>query len=189
VNAPGIPPTDSDDDIQLMTRVAEGSMEAFGLLVRRHQQPLLNFFCRMGARMDAEDMVQETFLRLFNYRRRYRPSAKFTTFLYTVARHVWLDALRKAKRKEELTEKVRVETEWTSDSGMRRLEMRMDVQSLLERLPEKLRSVVVLVVYRGFRYEEAATVLDVPLGTVKSRVFLALQRLREMFDANRENDK
>ena len=86
-------------DPDLMKRSAAGRQEAFETVVRRHQKPLLNFFRRMGASYsEAEDMVQETFLRLFDYRFRYRPLAKFTTFLYRLASHVRVDGLRKLQR-------------------------------------------------------------------------------------------
>jgi RNA polymerase sigma-70 factor (ECF subfamily) len=75
-------------DRDLMGMVKLGQREAFEILVCRYQRALLNFFSRMGANIgDAEDMVQETFLRVFKYRFKYRPLAKFTTFLYTLARH------------------------------------------------------------------------------------------------------
>ena len=82
------------DDFALMARVGEGCEGAFRQLVERHQRPLLNFFARMGASTTSEDLAQETFIRLWNYRTKYKPAAKFTTFLYTLARHVWLDVVR-----------------------------------------------------------------------------------------------
>lgn len=173
-------------DADLMELVRAGRKEAFECLVRRHQQPLLNFFCRMGAYTDAEDLVQETFVRLFGYRDRYRPSAKFTTFLYTIARHAWLDLLRKSKKREALQERMRIEADPAHDGGMGRARLSMDTQAALRRLPEKLRSVVVLSFYQGLRYEEIAGVLNIPAGTVKSRMFIALDRLKEMLDDEKE---
>lgn len=172
------------DDAQLMVLVGRGDTDAFETLVRRHQQALLNFFCRMGVDSDAEDLVQETFVKVFNYRNRYRPSAKFTTFLYTVARNVHVDAFRKSARKQELMEeeKAEAETAQSHDGGISRLRLRMDLRELLNGLPERLRDVVVLGVQQGLKYEEIASIMDVPLGTVKSRMFTALERLREMFD-------
>ncbi len=179
----GIPLHDVDD-AELMRLAGIGRLDAFEALVRRHQQPLLNFFVRMGAHRDAEDRVQETLVRVFNYRSRYKPSAKFTTFLYTLARHVWIDALRKVKRAEAFTERFRAETPGSHDGGMGNAQLRMDLQAALERLPEKLRSVVVLAVYQGLGYEEVAGILAVPVGTVKSRMFLAVGQLREVFGEN-----
>jgi RNA polymerase sigma-70 factor (ECF subfamily) len=175
-------PLEDLDDTDLMRMVREGRREAFECLVRRHQQPLLNFFHRMGVPMHAEDMTQETLVRVFNYRDRYKPSAKFTTFLYTVARHVFLDERRKAKRMSLFAERTRNEAQASRDGGLREMSARLDVQAALERLPEKLRAVVVLNAQQGLKYDEIAGVLDIPVGTVKSRMFFALRQLREMFD-------
>ncbi len=78
-----------DPDAELMLQVARGSDEAFVALIRKYQQSLQNFFARMDAYIygDWEDLVQETFVRLYRYRERYRPKASFKTFLYVLARH------------------------------------------------------------------------------------------------------
>ncbi len=170
------------DDIALMARVRKGDEGAFAQLIARHELPLVNFFRRLGAYQEAEDLAQVTFLRLFRYRTRYRPSAKFTTFLYTLARHAWADHLRQVARRERIVERGRIE--WpTSDgatSGMARA--RLDAQAALAALPEKLRMVVVMSLYQGLDYAEIAKALGIPVGTVKSRMFLALRRLRSWFD-------
>lgn len=176
---------DEPDDFELMRRLGAGDPEAMACLMRRYQGPLLNFFRRMGACTDAEDAVQETFIRVYNYRDRYRPTAKFTTFLYTVARHVRHDLLRKVMRREALVERITAEPEGEPAPGPSGLALRLDVHAALARLPEKLRSVVVLGVYQGLRQDEIAAVLGIPLGTVKSRMFTALERLKETFDENR----
>ena len=86
-------------DIELMTRTARGDRDAFAVLIRRYQHSLVNFFRRMGARKDeTADLVQETFLRVFAHSRRYRPTGKFSNFIYVVARHAWADMARKAAR-------------------------------------------------------------------------------------------
>ncbi len=178
---PGDPFPDADD-IELMRLAREDRPEAFGCLVRRHQRAVLNFFHRMGAHTDADDLVQEAFVRLWRFRQRYRPTARFTTFLYTVARHVWLDSVRKRTRFRLFAEKWKADAEPSHDGGLGRMRARLDVQSALGRLPAKLRDVVVLSIYQGLRYDEVAEVLEIPLGTVKSRMFLALNRLKEIFD-------
>ncbi len=166
-------------DPDLMKRAAAGRPEAFETVVRRHQKPLLNFFRRMGASYsEAEDMVQETFLRLFDYRFRYRPLAKFTTFLYRLASHVRVDGLRKLQRQPRTSE-------LSEASGARKespaagIGAKLDIQAAIDRLSEKLRPVVVMAYFQGLRYREIAKALGIPQGTVKSRMFLALQELKE----------
>ncbi|OQW97833.1 MAG: hypothetical protein BWK77_00760 [Verrucomicrobia bacterium A1] len=168
-------------DIELMGQTRAGNEESFAILIRRHQAPLLNFFRRLGAHSDAEDLVQEVFVRLYRYRDRYAPSAKFTTFLYTLARHAWADRCRKSERRERIEERVRTEGPGADDGAWGRTAASLDAQQALGRLPEKLRVVLVMSLYQGLRYDEIADVLGIPQGTVKSRVFLALQRLREVY--------
>ena len=175
-------PPEQDPDVALMEQVAAGSETAFVDLVHRHQNALLNFFTRMGAYSDGEDLVQETFLRLFRYRERYKPTARFTTFLYVLARNTWADRGRKAMRRERLTLRLQTEMEIVSETTRPEPSAGLDVQEALGRLSPKLREVIVLNVFQGMRYQEIADVLQIPLGTVKSRINLALHALREVFN-------
>ena len=167
-------------DAVMMQRAAAGSEVAFTSLVRAHQQNLVNFFARMGAWNDCEDLAQETFVRLYRYRAQYRPEARFTTFLYHLARNVWADRGRKLLRQEKLV--TAQETELKADPPTvpaTSAANRMDVAVALDQLSPKLREVVVLNIYQGLRYQEVADVLQIPLGTVKSRLNLALAALKE----------
>lgn len=168
-------------DYELMDRTRAGDQTAFAALIRRHQGPLLNFFRRLGAGSDAEDLAQEVLLRLYRYRERYVRSAKFTTFLYTLARHTWADHWRKTKRRERIEERAEEELPRADDVAAARVSAALDAQHALEQLPEKLRIVLVMSLYQGLKYSEIAEALDIPEGTVKSRVFLALRRLREIY--------
>lgn len=169
-----------DPDIALMLEVAEGSETAFAELVERHQKPLLNFFARMGASTDSEDLAQETFVRLFRYRRQYRPAARFATFLYHLARHVWADRGRKIVRLERIEAELRQDTQIFVPHAVERPGEAVDLEAALDRLSPKLREVIVLNIYQGLRYQEVADVLEIPLGTVKSRINLALAALKEL---------
>jgi RNA polymerase sigma factor (sigma-70 family) len=171
-----------DPDSVLMLEVSAGSDAAFTELVHRHQNGLLNFFVRMGAYHDAEDLVQETFVRLYKARARYRPLARFTTYLHVLARHVWADLGRKAMRRDRLQDSLRTDMEIDGGVACPPAASGLDVQQALDKLSPKLRAVVVLNVYQGLQYQEIAEVLDIPLGTVKSRMNLALKELRKMFN-------
>ena len=171
-----------DPDIQLMLETAKGSETAFAELIHRHQNGLLNFFVRMGVYNDAEDLVQETFVRVYRARERYRPTAKFTTFLYVLARNVWADRGRKAKMHKRLEESLKTDAEIGGGVTQPVSQAGMDVQEALNRLSPKLREVLVLNVYQGLSYQEIADVLEIPLGTVKSRINFAIQELRGIFD-------
>jgi RNA polymerase sigma-70 factor (ECF subfamily) len=171
----------NDVDVALMQCVAKGDHAAFETLVKKHQKPLLNFFVRMGAYSDSEDLVQNTFIRLYRYRERYQPTAKFTTFLYVLAYRVWADLGRKTQRNERLSASLQTEVETTHQHAAESSLPAIDVEAALDKLSEKLRHVIVLNFYQGLRYQEIADVLNVPLGTVKSRINLAINALREQF--------
>ncbi len=182
------PPPDEPDDHQLMGRLARDDHQALRLLVERHQGLLMNFFLRSGAESHAEDLVQECFVRLYGYRKRYRPLAKFTTFLHTLARHVWIDHVRKRSRW------VRLLTAWKNDAPAQdersagTASRRLDAERLLGTLSDEMRSVVVLVIYQGMSHQDAADVLGVPVGTVKSRMFNALSRMRDVMNGDAPKD-
>ena len=169
------------DDFALMAQVCADREDAFRVLVERHRRPVLNFFARMGASHHGEDLAQETFVRLWNYRKKYKPSAKFTTFLYTLARHAWLDFVRRQIRFKLFADRYREEIPASTDGGLGQLRRKLDVQAALEMLSPKLREVLVLAVHQGLAYDEIADILRIPVGTVKSRVFNALSTLEELF--------
>ena len=176
---------ETDDDFALMAQVREHREDAFRRLLERHQRPVLNFFARMGASTAGEDLAQETFIRLWNYRTKYKPAAKFTTFLYTLARHVWLDYVRRQVRFRLFTDRYQKELPASTDGGLGQLQRHLDIQAALERLSPKLREVLVLAVHQGLSYDEIAAILRIPVGTVKSRVSNALATLQEMFHEKR----
>ena len=182
--APPPPPPPDDPaavDIALMLRLSAGDESAFAPLLARHQTPLMNFFTRMGASIhDAEDLTQESFMRLWNYRTRYRPAAKFTTFLYTLARHAWFDHLRKQNRFARFFQRCLEDAPESSDGGIPQALRAMDLQTALSLLPEKQREVLVLAVCQGQSYADISQVLSIPVGTVKSRVFNALKTLQNL---------
>ena len=171
-----------DDDCGLMLRARDGDRDAFTALVRRHQRSLLNFFRRCGVQTDAEDLVQLTFVRLYRYRDRYAPRAKLTTFLYLLARQVWIDDLRRQQRRTRLREELAAEPEPVTNHASQPERGRMDLDAALAALPEGLRLVVVMGVYQDLPYAEIAQALGIPVGTVKSRMFNALRQLRRTLE-------
>jgi len=139
---------------------------------RTFEKNLLNFFWRQGVSYDeGEDLVQETYLRLWNYRDQYEPTAKLSTFLFLMARQVRLDALRQSWGQEQPT---------TADPSTSCA--REDVRWAVARLSEPLRDVVELGVFQDLPYAEVAAILGIPVGTVKSRMSNALKKLKEIFD-------
>ena len=151
---------------------------------RKFERNLLNFFCRQGVSpSEGEDLVQETYLRLWNYRREYRPTAKLSTFLFVLARQVRIDALRRQVRRESREENWGKEQPTAvppPSPGVRD-----DVRWALAQLSEPLRDVVELGVFQDLPYAEIGEILGIPVGTVKSRMSNALKKLKEVFDDRR----
>ena len=141
---------------------------------KKFEKKLLNFFWRQGVSYtEGEDLVQETYLRLWNYREQYKPTAKLSTFLFLMARQVRLDALRSEKRRG----KEQPQTQAAPRAGEGE-----DVRWAVARLSEPLREVVELGVFQDLPYAEVSEILDIPVGTVKSRMSNALKKLKEIFD-------
>ncbi|MDD4102580.1 MAG: RNA polymerase sigma factor [Kiritimatiellae bacterium] len=173
------------DDVTLMLQARDDNEAAFAELVRRHQKKVLNYFTRTGVQYDCEDLVQQTFLRLYRYRKRYVASAKFTTFLFLLARQVWIDELRRRKRHQRLIDELSAEALAGQPAPMAvhsAVAGSMDLAQALASLPEGLRQVVELGVYQDLPYEEVSKILGIPVGTVKSRMFNALKKLREFME-------
>ena len=147
----------------------------------KFRRNLLNFFWRSGVSpFEGEDLVQETYLRLWKYRREYVPTAKLSTFLFLLARQVRLDALRRDTRRE------RRERDWGSERSdvqeAPHAGEREDVRRAVARLPEQMREVIELGVFQDLPYAEVAEILGVPVGTVKSRMHNAIRKLKELLD-------
>lgn len=175
----------SDSDAELMARVSGGDEEAFAELIRRHQSALMNLFQRSGADAhEAEDVAQDTFLRLFGYRHRYRPEARFRTFLFTVARHAWLDYCRKRKRWRRSDAPIPEHELLEEPCGVSESQ-RMDLEAALGDLTPAHRMVLVLSAYHGLPYEEIARIMEIPEGTVKSRVYHGLRKLKRSLTGER----
>ena len=160
------------------------SDEALMAEAKKFEKNLLNFFWRQGVSYsEGEDLVQETYLRLWKYRGEYKPAAKLSTFLFLMARQVRIDALRRQTRREQREEG------WAKDQPTsetpRQFGVREDVRWALARLSAPLREVIELGVFQDLAYAQVAEILGIPVGTVKSRMHNALKELREIFDERR----
>ena len=148
---------------------------------KKFEKNLLNFFWRQGvSHFEGEDLVQETYLRLWKYRREYKPTAKLSTFLFLMARQVRIDALRRQTRRANREESWAKEQ--PTSEGPKAFGVREDVRWALAKLSEPLRDVIELGVFQDLPYAEVAEILGIPVGTVKSRMHHALKELTGIFD-------
>jgi RNA polymerase sigma-70 factor (ECF subfamily) len=167
----------SETDERLVRRFQEGSSDAFEMLVQRHSQRVYNLCLRiLGDAEEAADASQDTFLAALRKLSTFRGDAAFTTWLHRVAVNACYDSLRK-KRRRPLLQLVTDEAEGRSEPATpapdhaEGVVLSVDVARALREVPEEFRVALVLADVQDLPYEEIATVLEIPVGTVKSRVF------------------
>ena len=176
-----------------MQRYQDGDARAFEILLTRHERKIYNYCYRFVRNRElANDLAQETFLRVVKSARRYSPKAKFTTWLYTIARNQSIDALRRAKHRRHpsldqpyggdpdgrvLGEKVAGH----SPEGYGRTDakqIRARVEAAIGELSDEQREVFVMREFQRMPFKEIADIVGVPEGTIKSRMRYALENLR-----------
>lgn len=172
------------DDAALMARVAAGDREAFALLVDRHKDGLVGYLARLTGSGDrAEDLAQESFLRLFGAAGRYRERGHLTAFLYRIATNLVRSEARRERRWRLLVpELARPRPEAAEPRGPRRLlerELQGRLAEAVAALPLALRAPLVLYEIEDWPQREIARALGCREGTVKSRLHRARSRLRE----------
>lgn len=180
------------NDTELMIEAQGGCESAFETLMIRHQAGMYSFFMRMhGNTALAEDQTQDVFLKLFRNAGTYTPSAKFTTYLYRIARTVWIDWVRKEARHgkaDSLDAPTMDEGSWHNiipgpqprpDQVLIEEESTTILLDAVAELPETHKMVFLLAVQEEMRYSDIADVLEIPEGTVKSRMHHAVSLLRE----------
>jgi RNA polymerase sigma-70 factor (ECF subfamily) len=183
----------SDED--LLIRFCRGQKEAFGVLVRRYERELYGYLRRyLGDGSLAEDVFQNTFLQLHVKSSQYEAGRPVRPWLYTIATHQAIDALRRNGRHQAVSLEQQVEPNEGELRGLLELlesrepdplqmvtaqERREQVRAAVEKLPDFLKQVLLLVYYQGLKYREVADILEIPVGTVKSRLHAALVKLQE----------
>lgn len=179
-----------------MASFRQGDARAFEVLVARHRRGLFNFLLRsVGNRSRAEELLQDVFVRVIRAKGRYEQTARFSTWIYTIARNICVDESRRAKfRRTVLLDAPRrgrdgedgsslLEATATDEVGVDAASMGPTLQSRLagavERLPEDQREVFLMRQMSGLSFKEIGEVVGAPENTVKSRMRYALEKLRE----------
>lgn len=194
------PPPPAETDEQLLARLRTGDREVFGPLVRRYERELFGYLRRyLGDEDLADDVFQTTFLAVFRKIKQYEPGRPARPWLYTIATNQAIDALRKRNRQADR----RADGLMTADEdgeprplfevlpalgaappeAAEGAEERERVRACVARLPDLLRETIVLAYFQGMKYRDIADTLDIPLGTVKSRLHAALVKLSEEWKA------
>jgi RNA polymerase sigma-70 factor (ECF subfamily) len=170
----------NESDEQLIARFQNDDLAAFDLIVERYQGQLINFVGRLlNDRNTAEDIVQETFLRVYRNKHRYKEIAKFSTWIYTIAGNLARTELRRRKIRNFFSISQRGEGEKDYEIPDADINVEKSVEGGLVKdmimreimeLPVYFREVIILRDIQDLAYEEISQILNVPLGTVKSRV-------------------
>jgi RNA polymerase sigma-70 factor (ECF subfamily) len=178
-----------DLDAELMLRVKEGDGASFGILLDKHRSPVVHFLYRMVQNQAvAEELAQEVFLRVYRSRSTYEPTAKFTTWLFRIATHLALNALRDGKN-ERLQERLDDDTggmpvRQVSDrrpsveQSMVHQAKMAEIRRAIAGLPVKQRAAVLMHKYEEMEYSQIAKVLGCSESAVKSLLFRAYETLR-----------
>ncbi len=193
----------SDED--LLGRYRDSAdPDDFNELVRRYERELYRYLARyLGNPAQAEDVFQNTFLQVHLKRALYEDGRPVRPWLYSIATHQAVDALRKAGRHPTVSLDRRVSSSGESDPGtlvdllvgdgpaplaeLQEKERRDWVARSVERLPDALRQTLILAYHQDLKYREIAEILKIPVGTVKSRLHAALAKLQEMARASRQD--
>lgn len=180
----------SPSDIELMLQFQQGDEDAFTALVRRHQRSVLNLVRRfVGPVAEMEDLAQEIFVRLYQARAGYRPSAKFTTFLYRNTLNLCLNFLRDRKHRRTLS------LERPGEDGEERMEppdsravdphaalsdreVAATVRRAVAALPDNQRAAILLLQWHGLPYQEIAETMNLSVMAVKSLLSRARENLK-----------
>jgi RNA polymerase sigma-70 factor (ECF subfamily) len=190
-----------DSDESLMLRYRDGDVRAFEVLVARHRKPVYNFILRfVRDSAQAEDVTQETFLRLIKGADAYERQAKFTTWLFTIARNLCVDASRRGKHRKAASLDAPLDGEEGSaslldlvpdggagvDRQAQSRELALRIRNAIEALPDEQREIFLLREVADLQFNEIASVVGCPENTVKSRMRYALEKLREALEEYRD---
>lgn len=174
------------DDSELIQQFQNGEVKAFEVLVRKYQRPLFTFLLRLvGNRQSAEDLFQDTFLRVLDALPKYKESGRFTGWLFSIANNLAIDLLRRRRvqrgyfldSEQELA--MSIDDENTADAVVEKAEMLQKVEAALQQLPEKQRQIFLLRQHSDMSFKEIAELLGEPLNTVLSHMHYAVMKLRK----------
>ena len=175
------PSLSAETELALIRRAQEGNRGAFGELVRCHQEGVINVVYRMcGDANVAQDAAQEAFIRAWTHLPSYEPRSPFRNWIYRIATNAGLDILRRQRETVDVDALPLHDTKAGPEAQVESRERGEMVKAAVLALPDASRATLVLREYEGLSYQEIADVLDIPIGTVMSRLNYARRRLREL---------
>ena len=167
---------------QLMVRYQQGDAAGIAELIERLSPQLYRFFlAQLVSRRYADDLLQETWLRIHQARHSYRPGEPVLPWIYALARHVRVDHYRRTRRREDRERQV--EELPVTPAVQPAASDGPDVQAMLQQLPESQREVLVMLKVSGMSIEEVARATSSSVGSVKQKAHRAYERLRRLYEA------
>ena len=178
-------------DVELIAKAIRGREDGFEELVRRYQRPITSYVYRMLNDYDASlDVTQEVFIKVYNSLERYSSDYKFSTWLYRIAHNAAIDYMRRNSHTAQSLEaenadgtyQLQIESKNpTPEQERERTEWRNEIDAVVKCLPTVYRELILLRHSQDLSYDEIAEITELPLGTVKNRLFRAREMMREMF--------
>ena len=178
-------------DSELVINAIKGRESSFEELVRRYQRPIVAYVYRMLGDYDAAlDVTQEIFIKIYNSLSRYSSEYKFSTWIYRIAHNAAIDYMRRHKQNEQSLEieannevfEIPLESKRPSPEQEReQSEWRTEIHNVVQKLPTNYRELILLRHTQDLSYEEIAEITNLPLGTVKNRLFRAREMMRQLF--------
>jgi RNA polymerase sigma factor (sigma-70 family) len=171
-------------DNELMLRVKTGDVDKLGLLYERYNKNLFGYFWRLSGSIEvSEDLVQTVFYRILKNRKQYRGKGKFTSWMYQIAHNLWADFYRKNKRLDSIEDYKHwhLKDGLSIDEQIDREEQLRHLKYAMDQLSAEKKEVLILSKYQGLKYNEIADLLKTTEGAIKTRIFRALNELRELY--------
>lgn len=170
-----------DEDVQWMREVASGNEGAFAWIIRKWQKPLINFFYRSTQSIElAEDLAQMTFIKLYRAAPRYEPTAKFSTFLFHIGRHLLINEIRRQNRKPlETLDPSDLVSATPGRDKLTLMEIEEAFSLALSTLPESQKTAILLLKQQELSYEEIAAAMGATETAVKTWIHRARTKLKE----------
>lgn len=173
-------------DNELMLKVKSGDIDRLGLIYERYNKSLFGYFINLTNRTDiSEDLVQNVFLRILQYRKKYKGNGNFNIWIYKIAHNVFIDFIKKKKRlefSENMNEWANIISESAFDENISKEEEINTLKSALMKLSGKQREILTLSRYHDLKYKEIAGILGCSEGAVKVRIFRALNELKKIYE-------
>jgi RNA polymerase sigma-70 factor (ECF subfamily) len=190
-----------NEDFEIIQEVLNGNVNAFETLVKKYEKMIYNLaLSKLGNRENAQDLTQECFLRAYKMLRSYRSDAAFSTWIYTICQNLVYDFYRanKKRKKAEVSlyiqddEQEYKELEIADNSSepsdiVLRNEKIKKIRELINSLPDDMRDIIIMRDLNNLSYNEIAESLDIEIGTVKSRLSRAREKLKKYILENSEN--